>query len=128
MKATTDFMPEDLSDSILSSQYYDLVSRRRAKRDGEYRLLWAVLEDAIKTYLANKGSSNPAQRKTFEQVRAWFDSPHDNRAGIFGFQSICDFLEIDSIRLLNRLKSLRPALPNSHYRVVRISRIRNLAA
>lgn len=128
MKATDELTREELGDSILPSQYYDLVSRRMPICDGEHRLIWAVLEDAIRTYLANKGRSDPARKKIFEEVRAWFESSQDSRTGMFGFQSICDFLEIDSKRLLNGLKSLRHPLPNRHHRVVRIGRIRNLAA
>ena len=63
MNAAVQFTREDLGDSILPSQYNDLLRRRSTLADGEYGLLWALLEDAIRSYLAKRARSNPTQRK-----------------------------------------------------------------
>jgi hypothetical protein len=104
MNTAIEFAPEDLSGSILPFQYNDLIRHRSSVSDGEYRLLWAVQEDAIRTYVANRTCSNPIQRQRFEEVRSWFESPQDTARGLFGLQSICDLLELDSGRLLKGLK------------------------
>jgi hypothetical protein len=129
MNAVIEFAPEDLSGSILPSQYNDLIGRRLSISDGEYRLLWAVLEDAIRTYLANSTCSNPIQRKKFEEVCSWFEPEQKSTRALFGFQTICDLLEIDPGRLLNGLKCLdtREFLPRRH-RLLRNAGARSMAA
>ncbi len=105
MKSRIELANEDLTDAILPCQYDDLVRRRSSIPEGEYRLLWAVLEDAIRTYVANRSCSNAAQRRKFEEVRDWFEPAQSARA-LFDFQNVCDLLGIDSGKLLKGLKSL----------------------
>jgi hypothetical protein len=128
MNTAIEFASEDLSGSILPSQYNDLLRRRSTVADGEYRLLWSVLEDAIKSYLANRGCSNPAQRKSFEEVRSWFEPANEPR-GLFAFETVCDLLGIDSGRLLKGLKSLDVhQFLSRHRRLVRNAGPRSVAA
>lgn len=72
MDVTADLSLENLSDSILPSQYNDLVRRRRSVLNGEYRLLWAVLEQAIRNCLANMECSTPNQRRAFDEFTSGF--------------------------------------------------------
>jgi hypothetical protein len=51
MSTASAFTPQDFGDSVLPSQYDDLVRRRSLGREGEYRLLRAVLENPIRTYI-----------------------------------------------------------------------------
>ncbi len=96
--------------------------------EGEYRLLWRVLEDAIRSYLANRACSNPAQRKRFEEVRRWFE-PADEPRSLFAFATVCDLLAIDPGWLLKGLKSLDAReFPRRRQRVLRNARPRSLAA
>jgi hypothetical protein len=119
---------EDLSDSILPSQYNDLLRRRSTVADGEYRLLWSVLEDAIRSYLANKARSNATQSKRFEEVRNWFE-PADEPRNFFSFETVCDLLGVDSGRLLKGLKSLGDReFPVRGHRLRRYAGPRSLAA
>jgi hypothetical protein len=39
------------SSPLLPSQYNDFIRRRSYAVDGEHRLMWAVLEDAIESYM-----------------------------------------------------------------------------
>jgi hypothetical protein len=129
MNTAIEYTPEDLSGSALPSQYNDLIRRRSSVSDGEYRLLWAVLEDAIRTYLANRACSNPIQRKKFEEVRRWFEPASDSARGLFGYQTICDLLEIDPGRLLKGLKCLDTReFPPRRHRLPRNAGARRMAA
>ena len=129
MKPAFEFAPEDFNDSILPSQYNNLVRRRSPLNDGEYRLLWAVLENAIRSYLANRKCSNPIQRIRFEEVRSWFEPSQARPRSGFSFQTICNFLSIDRGQLLKGLKSLNSdEFPWCRHQLTRNARPRTLAA
>ncbi len=58
-------MSDDLSAAILPAQYY---STRRRIPEGEYRMLIAVLEQAVRSYLANCNARTNQQRLNFDEV------------------------------------------------------------
>jgi hypothetical protein len=91
---------EDISDALLPSQYHDLIRHQSSVINAEYRLLWAILADAIRIYL------NPSRSGDFEEVRNWFESRQTKPGSLFAFEIVCDYLGIDARRLLNHLKSL----------------------
>jgi hypothetical protein len=68
----------------------------------------AVLEGAIRSYLANTKRSTREQRIDFEEVRNWFHAEEEKLQALFSFRSICELLEIDSGLLLKELESIRP--------------------
>jgi hypothetical protein len=107
MNQATDSLIDYSSGSIMPSQYNDLVRRRSPGFGGERRLLWAVLEDAIDTYLANMDCATAKQRNEFDEICGWFYTPKDQPAGLFSFESICDLLEIDAPSLLKGIESIR---------------------
>jgi len=100
---------EDSSGQILPAQYNDLIRRRSSGFEGEYRLLWSVLEQAIRTYLRNLECTTPKQCSEFEEVRRWFRPAREEARpqGLFAFETICELLEIDSERLFKELESIR---------------------
>ena len=105
MNPPIDFQCEDFNDSVLlPAQYNGAVARRAPAFEGERRLLWAVLEDAIRTYLVNARRSTPKQRRAFEEVRRWLRGRRAH--GLFAFETICDLLGIDSEWLLQGLESI----------------------
>ena len=65
----------EFNDCILASQYNDMVKRRSRILEGEPRLLWAVLEEAIRSYLSNMKCLTANQCSEFEEVRHWFCPP-----------------------------------------------------
>jgi hypothetical protein len=97
----------DSNNPLLPSQYNDLFRRRSSVHDGECRLLWAVLQDAIRRYLANIECLTPNQRSEFEEVRRWFrpGKGHQPRR-LFAFETVCDLLGINSDLLLRGLDSI----------------------
>lgn len=104
-QATNSFF-NDSTSAILPSQYNDLVRRRSGGFEGERRLLWAVLEDAVGIYLANLRCATGRQRDEFEEVSAWFRPPKDQRSRLFSFETICELLEIDARLLRKGLESI----------------------
>jgi hypothetical protein len=111
------------SDTILPSQYNDLIRRRSDIIDGESRLLWAVLEDAITTYMANRSCSSPTQRRRFAEVERWFRPGRKQPKALFQFETVCDLLQLDARRLLDTLESVdRGKFTARHQRLQRTMR------
>ncbi len=93
-------------DTLVASQYFDRVRRRR-DLTGEQRLMWAVLQDAVDTYLANASASDTTRRARFLETERWLES--EDRSRLFAFGSVCDHLGLDT-------GSLRRALRRSKHR------------
>ncbi len=91
-------------DVLLSSQYYDVVGRRRWQ-EGEYRLAFAVLADAVASYYKYRNAKGRKSRMLFEEVRFWMKSR--SRDGIFAYQNLCEALGIDPSALSRALEGLR---------------------
>jgi hypothetical protein len=96
----------DFNDFLLPSQYNDLIRRRSPVLNGEYRLLWAVLEEALRSYLANMACSTRDQRIEFKELRSWFYPAKDEPQDLFAFTSICEIVGIDPDLLRRGLESL----------------------
>ena len=89
---------------LMPQQYYDLISRRRII-DGERRLMFAVFEDAIRSYVMCMSSKSQARRREFEEVRNWMELRGYH--SVFSFDSLCELFEVDADLLRHQLKSLR---------------------
>jgi hypothetical protein len=88
-------------DFLVPVQFFDLT-RRRAMLDGETRLVFAVLEDAVRCYVKTVNSSRRSDREQFDEVQRWFHA----EAGIhspFSFEYVCDVLGIEPTLLRGRL-------------------------
>ena len=94
---------EDAFHPMTPNQYYDLIARRPI-HDGETRLLFAVLEDAIRCYAAKMASQSASQQREFEEVRAWVNTPGDHY--LFSFDSICAVFGIEPAGLRRQLNSM----------------------
>lgn len=91
-------------DFLVPVQFFDLT-RRRSMLDGEPRLVFAVLEDAVRCYVKTAKSSRQCDREQFEEVQRWFHA----EAGIhgpFSFENVCDVLGIEPVSLRARLELL----------------------
>jgi hypothetical protein len=62
---------------VVPVQFYDLT-RRSAFLDGEPRLVFAVLEDAVRTYLRQRDSRRRADRVEFAEVERWLEARNGN--------------------------------------------------
>jgi hypothetical protein len=97
-------------DTLLASQYFDRV-RRRAALAGERRLMVAVLEDAVATYLKHAGAEEPPARELFAEVEAWVES--DEAIWLYSFVNVCAVLDLDAdyLRRGLRARKARAARP-----------------
>ena len=89
---------------LMPQQYYDLISRRRII-DGERRLMFAVFEDAVRSYVMCMSSKTQARRREFEDVRGWMELRGYH--SVFSFDSLCELFEVDADLLRHQLKTLR---------------------
>ena len=78
--------------AALPAQYY---ARRRShgRFEGEFRLLSAVLQDAIRCYFPSCPGKTYRRRLEFWEVKRWFDDRNDS--GLFAFENVCELLGID---------------------------------
>jgi hypothetical protein len=117
--------PEYELGTVVPVQFYDLI-RRSAFLDGERRLVFAVLEDAVRTYLRLHDSRRRADRVEFAEVARWFEA----RTGTvpFSFEYVCEVLEINPAPLRRQMSTLRAdVLPMKQLRSVgRRHRVRSI--
>ena len=107
---------EDAFHPMTPNQYYDLIARRRI-HDGETRLLFAVLEDAIRCYAMKMAAQSPSQQREFEEVRDWVNTPGEH--DLFSFDSICAVFGIEPAGLRRQLNSMGVAdFPRRRIRTV----------
>jgi hypothetical protein len=85
---------------------------------GEFKLFFAILEDALRCYVRSRDCRSAGKRAEFLDAHVWFHTrgtPH-----LFCFESVCSFLGIDPDWLRERLKSLTPTdFPLKQYRTRR---------
>jgi hypothetical protein len=99
MEATTYAAHDDLpsifaSVGILPIQYGE-SRRRKLPSEGERKLLFAVLEDAIRNYLRHRDKGAEARNnEEFVEAASWLSC--DEECGPFSYVSICEALGIDA--------------------------------
>jgi hypothetical protein len=104
MEATTYIAHDDLPNifagvGILPVQFGE-SRRRKLPSEGERKLLFAVLEDAIRCFLRHRdGDAAARNNEEFVEAAQWLSSDEDS--GPFAYVSICEALGIDadSLRL-----------------------------
>jgi len=94
---------------ILPSQFF----QSRTVVQGEQRLMFAVLEDAVQTFKRYVAEPGTRARRLFTETAAWFAD--DDRTSPFSFVSICDALGLEPSYLRAGLRHYRrthePPLP-----------------
>lgn len=104
-------------DFLVPVQFFDLT-RRRSMLDGETRLVFAVLEDAVRCYVKTVNSSRRSDREQFDEVTRWFHAEPGIRSP-FSFEYVCDVLGIEAASLRGRLGLLQADdLPTKQMRSV----------
>jgi hypothetical protein len=95
--ATADDLPSIFQGiGILPAQYGEM-RRKKLPSEGERKLLFAVLEDAIRCYLKHRDAGERALgNPEFVEAAEWLSSDDD---GPFAFVNICEALGIDADRL-----------------------------
>jgi hypothetical protein len=104
-------------DFLVPAQFYDLT-RRRASLDGETRLVFAILEDAVRIFVKNSTATRGYRRALFHEVAQWFETA-DGPQHPFTFSYVCDVLSVDPDYLLRCIRSLKAEdLPTKQMRSV----------
>ena len=92
-----------IPDSILPSQI--AAPHRNGEMEAVSRLMFAMLEDAIRCYWDIDTARNPAVYKEAAQAKWWLFGPPNG--GLFSFENVCDVLEIDGAALRRELRKSR---------------------
>ena len=85
---------------------YEAVYRRAEPACGERRLLLAVLEDGIRTFLKNARATQGRAFNLRREALTWLTT--DDRSDVFAFENICEALGIDASRLRQRVLGEAP--------------------
>ena len=93
-------------DAVLASQFFDAI-RRQGLPEGEYRLMVAVLEDAVRCFIQHAAAADPAKRALHDDAARWF--AESSGLGLYSFQNICDVLGLDADFLRRGLRTQRDA-------------------
>jgi hypothetical protein len=94
---------DDTPYPMTPDQYYDQRARSR-HLEGESRLLFAVLEDAIRCYTLAARTGRRSHQRALEEVRKWVNTEGDH--DLFSFDSICRVFDIEPARLRHQLNAL----------------------
>lgn len=94
-------------DTLLPTQYFDRV-RRRKDMTGEQRLICAIIEDAIDTYRKHAAAKARHHQQLFDEAERWIES--EDRTWIYSFETICDYLGLESGYVRNGLRALKARL------------------
>lgn len=95
---------------ILLPEQYNELRRRRHELQGEIKLMFAVLEDAIHCYLKLNCMTAQSRRRRIllYEVREWINSK--NSKGLFAYETLCEVLGVDAGRLRTVLDEHRRAI------------------
>lgn len=90
-------MPDDRSALGSLDRALLLLRRLAPTRPGGERLLLAILDDAIASYMKYAGARDRRRRTIFERTEAWVER-RDAR-WLFSFERICDEVRLDARRI-----------------------------
>ena len=80
------------SETGLADEFFE-NQHKRIFLEGEKRLMFAILEDAVQCFRDNDSAQSASSKRLFDEAQQWiFHSPPD---GVFSFENICDVLGFD---------------------------------
>ena len=84
-------------DTIVPSQFFATVRRQAPTKQGEYRLLVALLEDAINCFQGNAHAADKVKQRLFDEAHGWITGEDGDTVGQaedqapgFSFEYVCD--------------------------------------
>jgi hypothetical protein len=101
--------------------------RAAIRWSSEYRLLLAVLQDAVACWFRYCRFRNAREQRLFQEIYSWFWEKDQN--WLYAFESICEHLDLnaDAIRRgLIRWRTLPPDRPASSFQMRRVRRHRKI--
>jgi hypothetical protein len=126
--ATASRLDAPIEDELLLPVQYAALVRGDRQPAPEHRLLWAVLEDAVRCWQIHERRRTTRDRRLFGEVAEWFASDDDGSP--FSFIAICQLFGLDPSYLragLQRWSDRRRATGGRvvPFRVRRISGLRH---
>ncbi|MGE5307321.1 MAG: hypothetical protein ACM3TN_28785 [Alphaproteobacteria bacterium] len=91
------------TDTLASERYQRLF--RSSQIPPEKRLILAILDDAVQSFIATMRPRNPKELREFEAAQTWIMEA--NSDWIFSFESVCDQLGLDPDYLRGGLQKLK---------------------
>jgi hypothetical protein len=85
---TNGWISLDAADMDLFESVY-----KKSLREGEERLMLAVLESAVEDFQKYVLARKPSGKKLFQQAEAWFLEKDSDE--LFSFENICETLQLD---------------------------------
>lgn len=101
--------------------------RAAIRWSSEYRLLLAVLQDAVACWFRYCRFRNAREQRLFQEIRSWFWEK--DQSWLYAFESICEYLDLnaDAIRRgLLRWQALPSERPVSTFQMRRVRRHRKI--
>lgn len=93
----------------------------------EYRLLLAVLQDAVTCWFRYCRANGGREHRMFQEIHSWFWD--EERDWLYAFESICEHLDLDPSAIrrgLMRWQATPPQLPLSSFQMRRVRRHRKI--
>lgn len=109
-----------LPDEVMTPEQFFIPAHQTASAwPGERRLLLAVLEDAVASFLRYRTSRATRGRRLFREDEAWFMS--SDQSWVFSFESICAQLHLDPDYIRRGLRQhpgsrAEAAVPNARHK------------
>lgn len=90
---------------IVPSQFFIPAQRSHMFWQGEQRLLFAVLQDAVECWFRYRDAATPREHRLFGETAAWFESA--DTSWLYAFERICEILDLDSNYIRRGLRCWR---------------------
>lgn len=78
---------------VLPEQFFSVAAESASRWSGERRLLFAVLQDAVESFLRHRHATSQRSKRLFGEDKEWFWTK--DRDDVFSFESICGHLNLD---------------------------------
>jgi len=104
-------------DTVLPAQFFASLQRQAPHRTGEYRLLVAVLDDAIRCFRLFAFPRTHRERRLFEDTERWIMNDESlsrdpSAAPLLSFEYVCCVLGIDPAGVRQSLRRWRTSRLN----------------
>lgn len=105
-------------DILLPSQFSTQLGGRAPGKKGEWRLLVAVLHDAVECFQKHLHARDKEERLLFKEAEQWMMGTNEahvshahDRPPSFSFQYVCDVLDLNADYLRSGLQRWRQTQP-----------------
>jgi hypothetical protein len=118
---------EGRTQPLLVEQIVHGGQRAAIRWSSEYRLLLAVLQDAVACWFRYCRFRNTREQRLFQEIHSWFWEK--DQRWLYAFESICEYLDLnaDAIRRgLLRWQTLPLERPTSSFQMRRVRRHRKI--